>query len=126
MANNSFRQHEITRLLTVEEAAAALHAMVTIAAVRAAIRDKRLRATKIGRRYFVAIPDLERFARCRDRANPPASGKEGQANGSFSMPVPSTGQAIAEKAADDLLKTLSGTTSHGGHQSAPARRSLVR
>lgn len=60
----------MTNLLTVEEAAAALHATVTVAAIRAAIREGRLAATRIGKRYYVEA------ALCIKRTKPPGRADE--------------------------------------------------
>jgi len=114
------------RLLTIEEAAAALHATVTVSAVRSAIREGRLTAKRIGKRYYIAECDLRRFAQCPAPASPPASGNETTAPGSSSTTAASIGQAIAEKAADDLLKMRSATTSSRARRSAAARPSRAR
>lgn len=107
-------------LLTVEEAAAALHSTVTVAAIRAAIRAGRLTATKIGRRYYLDEKALRRFAgACHAPASRPASGSaQTMAHGSSSTAASTIGQAIAEKAAADLLRMRSGTTSSGGKKRA--------
>lgn len=63
------------RLLTVQEAAAALHRTVTVAAIRKAIHAGLLPASRIGKRYYVMEQELEAFA-CRALANPPASTSE--------------------------------------------------
>ena len=107
-------------LMTVEEAAAALHATVTVAAIRAAIREKRLAAVRLGRRYYISEKDLRRFASCPAPASPRVSGGAKTAHGSSSTVGGSTGQATAERAAEDLLKMLSATTSQPG--SRPGRR----
>jgi excisionase family DNA binding protein len=99
-------------LLTVEEAAAALHATVTVACIRAAIRNGRLPAARIGRRYYVTRDALRRFARCPSPANPQDSTSvPTAANGSSATATRPYGQALAETAAAALLKTPCGTTS---------------
>jgi excisionase family DNA binding protein len=115
-------------LLTVEEAAAALHATVTVSAIRAAIREGRLAATRIGKRYYVEERVLRRFAACPDRASRPASGAApAMAPGSSSTGASSIGQAIAERAAADLLKMRSKSTSPpSGKKAAAGQRSPTR
>ncbi|MFO1209720.1 MAG: helix-turn-helix domain-containing protein [Amaricoccus sp.] len=113
-------------LLTVEEAAAAIHATVKVTAIYRAIREGRLTASRIGKRFYVSESDLRRFTKCRAPASPPASGKEAMAPGSSSTPVVSIGQAAAEKAADDLLNSLSETTSRPARRSDPDRLSRTK
>ncbi|PJN96468.1 hypothetical protein CNY89_02390 [Amaricoccus sp. HAR-UPW-R2A-40] len=118
----------MTNLLTVEEAAAALHETVKVAAIRAAIREGRLTATKIGRRYYVDERVLRRFAACPDRASRPASGSAPTTEpGSSSTGASSIGQAIAEKAAAELLKMRSKSTlPRAGRKAAAGPRSPAR
>ncbi len=54
----------IPRLYTIEEAAAALHESVKITAIRQAIVEGRLPASKIGLRYYINEEELRRFATC--------------------------------------------------------------
>ena len=101
-------------LMTVEEAAAAIHASISPSYIRAAIRDGRLPAVRHGKRYFVLLDDLRRFARCPERGSRPASGGTlGTAPRSSSTP-PSlgvrSGRALAETAAELLLNRLSPAT----------------
>lgn len=117
----------MTNLLTVEEAAAALHATVTVAAIRAAIREGRLAATRIGKRYYVEERVLRRFA-CHAPESRPASGAApAMAPGSSLTGASSIGQAIAERAAADLLKMRSKSTSPpSGKKAAAGQRSPTR
>ena len=110
-------------LMTVEEAAAAIHASISPSYIRAAIRDGRLPAVRHGKRYFVRPDDLRRFARCPDRGSRPASGSAETDRGSSSTAAATTGQALAETAAELLLKPRSRNTSPAGFLSAPARPS---
>jgi len=61
-------------LLTVKEAAEALHQRVPVSAIYRAINDGRLHATKIGRFYYISYDTLERFIECPDQKNQPDSG----------------------------------------------------
>ena len=116
-----------TRLLTVEEAAASLNAAVKVAAIRQAIREGRLDAVKIGKRYFVTPDDLGRFAKCPARASRPASGSGKTASGSSSTAASSTGPAaLAVLAAESLLKKPSPGTSRAASRSGAARPSPAR
>jgi excisionase family DNA binding protein len=94
----------IERLYTVDEAAKELHEAISPRAIYAAIADGRLAAQRIGRRYFIAHGELGRFARCPDRRSPRDFGSATTAHGSSSTAAVSTGQAIAERAADALLR----------------------
>lgn len=76
-------------LLTIEEAARALHATVTVSAIRAMIRDGRLAARRIGRRYYVPATEIERLTRCPAPESRPAS---------TSAPTPATGSSATDPA----------------------------
>ena len=54
------------RLLTLEQAALFLHETITVSALRAAIRDGRLRKRRIGRRYYLTPSEIKDFLRCPD------------------------------------------------------------
>ena len=98
----------LPRLLTLDEAAAALHATVTPGALRAAIAAGQLAGRRIGRRFYVSEIALQEFVRCPAPANPPASfGIQETANGSFTMARSGSGRAAASRAADLLLKRRS-------------------
>jgi len=101
------KHNEPSRLMTVEEAARAIHDTVRPGYIRAAIRDGRLTAVQHGKRYYVEEADLRRFAKCPDRASRPASGSERMASGSSSMGESISGQVLAVTAADQLLKRRS-------------------
>ena len=117
---------EIT-LLTVEEAAANLNAAVRVAAIRQAIREGRLDAVKIGKRYFVSPDALRRFAKCRARASQPASGNEKTASGSSSTVASNTGPAaLAMLAAESLLRKPSRGTSPPASRPEAARPNRAR
>lgn len=99
------------RLLTLEEAAPALHETVTVSTLRAAIRDGRLPRRKIGRRYYLTPAELEEFCTCLAPASPPASTTAPtNASGSSAMAPARSGQAMA-MASVARLKKLSGNTS---------------
>ena len=61
-------------LKTIKQAADALHSEVTVSAIRQAIRDGRLKATRIGKRDFVTEEALKEFVSCPDQKNQPDSG----------------------------------------------------
>jgi excisionase family DNA binding protein len=110
------------RLLTVEEAAAELHATVTVRAIRDAIRSGALAATRIGRRYYVTPEALRRFARCPAPASRPGSTSAPiAANGSSATMARPYGQVLAEAAAEALRKPPLRATSPGAAPSAVAR-----
>lgn len=63
-----------TRLYTLTEAAAHLHETVSVSTLRKLVREGRLTATRIGKRYYVTDADLESMQeRCRASASPRAS-----------------------------------------------------
>jgi hypothetical protein len=64
---------ERSHLMTLEEAAPAVHETITVSTLRAAIRDGRLPRRKIGRRYYVTPAELEELCTCLASASPPAS-----------------------------------------------------
>jgi excisionase family DNA binding protein len=116
-----------SRLLTVEEAAKALHATVKVSAIRAAIREGRLASVRIGRRYYVTPEALRRFAKCRVVESRPACGVDPTPEtGSSSTEAASTGRALAEQAARMLRARRSPPTSSGASRPASALPSRTR
>ncbi len=61
-------------LLTVKEAAAALHQTVAVSAIYRAINNGSLLAISIGRRYYISFEALKEFVSCPDQKNQPDSG----------------------------------------------------
>lgn len=93
------------RLMTVEEAALALHSTITTAAIRSAISGGALRGRKIGKRFYTTAQALKEFVACQDHVNRPvSSGTRPTPSGSSTTARPGIGQAAANRAADLLRK----------------------
>lgn len=117
------REEQIA-LMTVEEAATALHSKVKVSAIRQAIRDGRLDATRIGKRYFVTPEALRRFARCPVPASRPASGKGATVVGlSLTAGSSSPAEALLASAIEALPKPPSRSISRLASRSAQGQRS---
>lgn len=98
------------KLLTVKEAAGALHQTVPVSAIYRAIKDGRLHATKIGRCYYISPEALERFIGCPDQKNQPDSGSAAtMGRGSSSTKEGRSGQAMAEASARKLRRLSANT-----------------
>lgn len=122
-------KHEraLPRLYTVEEAAEALHQSVRVRAIRDAIRDGRLTAQRIGRRYFVTETALRRFAQCPGKPPQRASTTEPtKLNGSSGKAPGKNGQDLALASVERLKKrsrTTSGAASRQSGAVLPIRGS---
>ncbi len=103
----------LPEMMTVEEAAAAIHEKVKQSTVRRAIREGRLDAKKLFGRYCVTPEALERFVKCPEKRSRPDSGSAETTRGSSSSEAVSTGQAMAMKSAS-RLKNIS----RGGSRAA--------
>jgi hypothetical protein len=98
-------------LLTLEEAAAALHETITVSALRAAIRDGRLPKRKLGRRYYLTPSEIEDFPRCLAHANPPVSTSEPTKSSGSSMTAPArSGRDMASASVARLKERLLATS----------------
>ncbi|MEM0988561.1 MAG: helix-turn-helix domain-containing protein [Pseudomonadota bacterium] len=91
-------------MMTVKEAAAALHVSVSKKSIYAAIRENRLEALMIGGRYLISPEALERFA-CHGKRNRRAStkGQMTAAGSSATAPSPKT-QSVSQRSALRLLR----------------------
>ena len=99
------------QLLTLEEAAAALHATISVSTLRAALRDGRLPRRKIGRRYFVTPAEIEEFLACpAPESLPGSTTARTSGSGSSAMAPGWSGQAAA-LASVKRLRALSANTS---------------
>lgn len=95
------------KLLTVEEAAAALSSATSVSFIRRMCREGKLVARRFGKRYLIHPAELERFARCPDPESRPASGNTRTGDGSSSTPDASTPPDALGTAIEDALKLLS-------------------
>lgn len=108
------------RLMTLEDAAAALHETVTVSSLRAAIREGRLPRRKLGRRYYVTSPEIEDFLRCLAHASLPASTSAPMnSNGSSGTESASSGRDMA-LASVERLKMRSRDTSRAASRPSGA------
>ncbi len=95
----------LAHLMTVEEAAAALHATVPVPAIRAAIRAGQLRARRIGKRYYITAAALREFVECPAPESPLGSiSAQTRMNGSFETRELTSGPINAARAVERLLK----------------------
>ena len=105
------------RLMTLEEAAATLHAAITVNTLRKAIRKGELDHVPLAGRYFVTSEFLERFLRCRARASRPASGSnEAKASGSSGTGQPTSGLDMALSSVERLRQPSKTTSPAGARQ----------
>lgn len=102
----------LPRLLTIEEAANAMHETITVSTLRAAIRGGRLPARKIGRRFYLTEGEIEGFIQCQGAESPPGSTTEPmRGNGSSETVAFNDGQGAA-LASVERLKRRSQNTLH--------------
>ena len=102
---------ELPRLYTLEEAAAALHAKVTVSSLRRAIHAGRLAATKIGSRFYVSTKAMKEFIECPvPVAQPVSINARTMAPGSSSTAANNNARAMVE-ASMRKLRERSRTTS---------------
>ena len=97
--------HNNGTMLTVKEAAAFIHPLVSPNTIRDAIHNRGLKAVKLGRRYFINTNEITRFLECQENANQPdyTSAKTIE-HGSSLMEGNITGQDMAMAAANMLNK----------------------
>lgn len=112
-------------LMTVEEAAAAIHATVKPSSVRRAIREGRLDAKMIFGRYYITPEALQRFVKCPEKRSRHASGSAETARGSSSNEAVTTGQAMVQDRIAKLRRS-SPRGSQAERQSASARQTRAK
>ena len=100
-----FAPQNISTMLTVKEAAAFIHPLVSPNTIRDAIHNRGLKAVKLGRRYFININEITRFLECQENASQPDYTNEMMTErGSSSMEENITGLDMAMAAVNKLNK----------------------
>lgn len=92
----------LPKLMTVDEAAEALHASVSPKAIYAAIAAGELAARRIGRRYYITPEALAAFA--EPAARPASPSAPALAHRPAAPLAPFQGRAMAEAAAAQLMQ----------------------
>lgn len=109
-------------LLTLQEAAEAMHSTVKISTLYRARAEGKLWAKKIGSRYFTTTQAIKEFLQCPDPESPPASTTaKTNSIGSSAMAARNTGQDMALASAKRLKQRCKNTSQTENRPSAEVR-----